>query len=238
MLDERVQARLHPGRAHRPHGVPEVALGLAQIVRLGEALARERAVGDLGLAALRERVVDGLALRRPGDERARRGARGARESARAAQLSPLGSTTIAPSPRAIAFTAISDCVTVLPEPVAPTTSTCRPWRSPSGTVTVRPRSSRPIARAARAAGSVATMRPGCVRRGGVGVAGARRAVAARRTRAAPGRRPPRDRGGARRPSAPARPAAGSCERTRASPRAARAARRRPSSSAGAADAWP
>ncbi len=58
--------------------------------------------------------------------------------------SPLGSTTTAPMPAAIAATAIRVWVTVLPDPVAPTTSVWVPPVSPpKGTVTLRQRSSWP-----------------------------------------------------------------------------------------------
>src|SRR5688500_4808175 len=57
--------------------------------------------------------------------------------------SPLGSITTAPWPAAIRRPAIHAWVTVLPEPVAPTTSAWRPLVVPARMRTVRPRSSRP-----------------------------------------------------------------------------------------------
>ena len=47
-----------PALAQCPHDVSEIALRLAQVVRLGEALAGQRLVGDLGLATASVRVVD------------------------------------------------------------------------------------------------------------------------------------------------------------------------------------
>ena len=58
VLDDRVKADLTIGAAQSTHDMAEVALGLAQVVRLGETLAGQHLVGDLGLAAAGERVVD------------------------------------------------------------------------------------------------------------------------------------------------------------------------------------
>src|SRR5262249_14527406 len=69
--------------------VPEVALGLAQVVRLGVGLAGEDFVGELGVGAVRERVVDTRALRGPQPERAARPAGGALELG-SEQAGPLG----------------------------------------------------------------------------------------------------------------------------------------------------
>ena len=75
MVHERLQADLDAGLAQHAHLVTEIALGLAQVVRLGEALAGERLVGDLGLAAPSVGVVDRRALRGPLDELAAGGQR-------------------------------------------------------------------------------------------------------------------------------------------------------------------
>lgn len=73
----------------------------------------------------------------------------ARRSSRSSAASPLGSMTIAPWPCSTARTATSAWVTVLPDPVAPTTSVCDPLRSPSGTWTAAPRESTPTTRPSR-----------------------------------------------------------------------------------------
>ena len=50
---------------HDTDRLPEIPLGLAQVVRLGELLARQRLVGDLGLGAPRVGVVGQRALGGP-----------------------------------------------------------------------------------------------------------------------------------------------------------------------------
>ena len=130
----RARVTVSPAEAQRPHLVAEIALRLAEIVGLGEALRAEGLVGDLRLRSPCERVVDVRALGRPLEEppAARRGRR--RSAARAAPASPLGSITTAPMPPAIAATAMRAWVTVLPEPVAPTTSVwVPPAPPPNGT---------------------------------------------------------------------------------------------------------
>ena len=59
MLDDRRQARLDAACAQRANLVAHVALGLAQVVRLGEALSGQRLVGERRVAAVREGVVHG-----------------------------------------------------------------------------------------------------------------------------------------------------------------------------------
>ncbi len=56
-LHEARKAHLAPRGPQRADRVPEVALRLALVVGLGEALPRERLVGDLGLRAAGVRVV-------------------------------------------------------------------------------------------------------------------------------------------------------------------------------------
>ena len=73
-LDETGEAHLHARGAQRTDGVAEVALRLALVVGLGEALPGERLVGDLRLAAAGVRVVYRRPLRRPRVKRLARGA--------------------------------------------------------------------------------------------------------------------------------------------------------------------
>ena len=68
LLDERRQAHSGAGATQRPHGVAEIALRLALVMRLGETLARQRLVGDLTGTTVAERVVDRRACGRPFDE--------------------------------------------------------------------------------------------------------------------------------------------------------------------------
>ena len=65
VLDQPCEGHLLAGQAQGTHLVSEVALGLAQVVGLGEALGAEGLVGDLRLGAPRQRVVDVRALGRP-----------------------------------------------------------------------------------------------------------------------------------------------------------------------------
>ena len=65
MPHDRREADRRAGSLQHAHGVTEVTLGLALIVRLGEALAGENLVGDLGLRSVGERVVDARALGGP-----------------------------------------------------------------------------------------------------------------------------------------------------------------------------
>jgi hypothetical protein len=65
LLHDRAEADLRPGLAQRPDDVAEIALGLTQIMRLGETLAGQSLVGDLARAALRIWVVDAVTVRRP-----------------------------------------------------------------------------------------------------------------------------------------------------------------------------
>ena len=184
-----------PVRAQRAHHVAEIALRLTQVVRLGEALAGQRLVGDLTRRRPARRGCRRVPSGRPLDERPARGPapRGARCSRRS--RSPFGSRTTAPMPCSIARTAIQVCVTVLPEPVAPTTSVCAPpLEPPNGIDTARRLSSTPEQQLVPA-------QP--VRAAAVARARARsslRASAHRRSqwpsgvgpRAPPGPRPPRD----------------------------------------------
>ena len=98
--------------------------------------------------AARVGVVADAAARRPLEERPAGCARRARDQRSRSPRRPSGRCTIAPCPRSTALPAIQLWVTVLPDPVAPTTSVCLPSSPPSGTVTRRPR--RPVrARAQR-----------------------------------------------------------------------------------------
>ena len=119
--------------------------------------------------------------------------RAASRSSSRRSRSPLGSTTIAPMPCSIARTAIQVIVTVLPEPVAPTTSVCvPPVAPPSGIVTARPfllttddqpTAAKPVLRGDRAAERSSSLRASQRMR-------VQRAPSPRR-RDRPGRRPPR-----------------------------------------------
>jgi hypothetical protein len=91
-------------------GVCEVALGLAQVVRLGVDLAREDLVGQLGVRAVR-RVVDPRTLRRPHPEGSP-GLLGRALELVVQEPSPLGSMTTAPWPASISRPAIHAWVTV------------------------------------------------------------------------------------------------------------------------------
>ena len=89
-------------RAQRAHHVAEIALRLAQVVGLGEALAGERLVGDLGLAS---RARTGCRRDRPcgvHSMKRRPASPAARRSCSRIARSPFGSSTIAPIPRSIA----------------------------------------------------------------------------------------------------------------------------------------
>ena len=64
-MDDPPQAHDRPACPQCADDVAQVALRLALVMRLGEALAGERLVGNLGLAAPRIRVVDRRPIRGP-----------------------------------------------------------------------------------------------------------------------------------------------------------------------------
>jgi hypothetical protein len=115
-------------RVQRSHRVGEVALRLAQVVRLGEALAGERLVGDLAGAAVAVGVVGARARRRPLEERAPGALRGGARVLAQQRGRPWGRRSPRRAPLDRAAT-ISVSVTVLPDPVAPTISVWLPLSS-------------------------------------------------------------------------------------------------------------
>lgn len=76
---QRHRADHDAGLVHRPYGVAEVALRLAQVVRLSERLARQRLVRYLRVGALGVGVVGERPLRGPLEERCSRSFRGGLE---------------------------------------------------------------------------------------------------------------------------------------------------------------
>ena len=142
--------------------VTEIALSLALIVRLGEALAgecpcrrsRSRSRAQMGC----RRSVPRASTRRTG---ARPGAAAPRRVSRRSR-SPFGSTTTAPSRCATARAAIPAWVNVLPEPVVPTTSVCAPPPGPANGIRTDAR--RPLFPTSRRPASTAAPRRAATRR--------------------------------------------------------------------------
>ena len=130
VLDQLREGDLLTGQAQGAYLVTEVALSLTEIVGLGEALTSRAPC-----RRSRSRTRGRAGCRRSGPPASTRGSAGrsraaARMSCSRSAESPFGSTTTAPMPSVIAATAMRDWVTVLPEPVAPTTSV---WVAPTST---------------------------------------------------------------------------------------------------------